>query len=300
MRIKHFLTAALLFFLTGPALAQTIGVNGHDGGSPSYDNSEETFRLLDEYNLRLYRFDVGNSPENIQKLAAFLALAKKYNITLRPMLYVESDPEKNAYEMAKAFAADIKIWELGNELNLKGVAAFDENIDKMIAARKGIMRAAAETKTKLETSIGVATSLDGPGLNAKKTSYPFIDRAIQKGLEFDYITFHYYVNSYDRKDGWIKTWLEPLRQYNKKVFLNETNCAQVYNGDDGNSQACADALESLLAEIKLNYADLVTEINIYELYDEPHLSGPEGHFGLMFDPARPKRTLDVVKKYTNP
>jgi len=296
--MKYFLIL-LALCLPAPAFAQSIGVNGHDGGSPVYENTEETFRLLDSYNIRLYRFDIGHSPESIQKLAAGLALAKKYNITLRPMLYVDTNPEQGAYEMAKAFAADIKIWELGNELNLKGVAAFDENIDKMIAARKGVMRAAAETGMKLETSLGVATSLDGPGLNKEKTSYPFIDRAIQKGLEFDYITFHYYVNSYDRKDGWIKTWLEPLRQYNKKVFLNETNCAQIYNGDDGNSQECADALESLLAEIKLNYADMVTEINIYELYDEP-IEGPEGHFGLMFDPTRPKRTMDVVRKYTNP
>lgn len=302
MKTVGFLCLAYLTF-SHNAHALTVGVNGHDMWSPVYQDTsktEATFQLLNSKNLRSYRVDVDNSAAGQDALTRLVALGKKYNITIRPMLYVDSGSANNAYVMAKKFAADIKIWELGNELNLRGAANFDGNINLMIQARNGIMRAAAETGYPLKTSINVTAALDGNvGLNSARNSYPFIDRAIAMGLQFDYITYHFYINPGDRAGGWIRTYLEPLKKYGKTVFLNETNCALIYHGDDGNSQACADLMEDLFQEIKLNYASLVPEVNMYELYDQTQIQGPEGHFGIMFNYTAAKKTLAVASKYSD-
>lgn len=278
------------------------GVNAHNawtGPMLMYQEKEEeaVFKLLDKNNLRSYRVDIEASARGKSTLTRLVALGKKYNVAIRPMLYVNSSSEVQAYDMAKMFGKDIKIWELGNELNLKGVPYYAQHIGMMINARKGIMKAAAETGQKLQTSINVTASLNDLGLNNSFTTYPFLDKAISMGLEFDYITFHYYPSANDRKTGWMKRYFDPLKKYKKKVLLNETHCAQIYQGDDGNSAACAQTFDDIISEVKLNYSDMVIEINAYELLDNKGIVGPEGKFGLMFDLNKPKKSFDVLVRH---
>jgi|GEM_PF-4730864 len=39
-------------------------------------------------------------------------------------------------------------------------------------------------------------------------------------------------------------------------FLNEANRPDIYEGDDGNSNSCADSVRSLLTEVKAKYSDV--------------------------------------------
>jgi hypothetical protein len=88
------------------------------------------------------------------------------------------------------------------------------------------------------------------------------------------------------------------RKYGTKVYVNELNCAEVYTGTtDGGRPgdgACYDSVAELLQTLRGDYADVVAEINLYELLDQPDQQGAEAHFGLMYDLRRPKPTLDLL------
>ncbi|WP_158973982.1 cellulase family glycosylhydrolase, partial [Pseudomonas sp. BAV 4579] len=91
-----------------------LGVVGHDN-SAAYPPAEMEARLqlLAARNLRTYRsgeYLVTNLPE----LDRLVSLARKYNITLRPVI-THKLTQAQAYTLAKRYAKDIKIWEIGNE-----------------------------------------------------------------------------------------------------------------------------------------------------------------------------------------
>ncbi len=44
---------------------------------------------------------------------------------------------------------------------------------------------------------------------------------------------------------------------------------------------------------------MIAEINLYELLDQTDLQGVEGHFGLMYDLARPKPTLQLLTDFAD-
>jgi hypothetical protein len=88
-------------------------------------------------------------------------------------------------------------------------------------------------------------------------------------------------------------------KYNTKVFLNETNCGEIYDGNTNGGapgdQGCYDSLNQLLTELNADYSDIVQEVNVYQLLDEPtDASGIESHFGLMYTLNNAKPTLDLV------
>ncbi len=296
------LAVTALCTVATPAQARDMlyGVNGHDNWrTPFYlpEQAEAVFKMLDKKNLRVYRVDVENTPRGHETLDRLVKLGRKYNVLIRPMLYVDHEPENSAYVLAKKYAADINVWELGNELNLRGPNTHFDGIEKMKAARAGVDRASRETGVKLHTTLNVTAGGYDYGLDRTLTTYTFVDRAIAAGLEFDFISYHYYPRVVDKGMGWLNIYLDPLRKYGKPVFLNETNCGEIYDGDDGNSAQCLAAAESIITEVETNYSDMVKEINMYQLFDNKDIKGPEGHFGLMYDINNPKMTLDMLAKH---
>lgn len=277
-----------------------IGINGHAGwthGTYVDVGPERIIRTLADANIRSYRVDVANNARSIAALDALLPHAKAKGVMIRPMLYVHlSDPENDAYTMAKRYGRDLRLWELGNELNLKGEANFADNIERMKKARRGIERAAAELGVPLKTTLNVAAVAGMPGLDMENKTYPFVDQAIQAGLKFDYISFHVYTKLADATNGWNARYLDPLHKYGKPVLLNEFNCQNIYIGDDGNSEVCAATVDSVIQQVKSTYSDLIVEVNAYELYDNHAAEGVEEHFGFWFDKDTPKKNWAVLTK----
>jgi len=299
---------ALAFFAAEPAAAHAsalaIGTGGHDAWqTPTWEayDAATAFSMMNLANMRTYRVDVSNSPQGFAALTKLVALGQTYNITIRPMLNVDSGLASDAYTIAKAFAASIPVWELGNELNLRGVSQFTNSINLMIAARAGIMQAAAETGVPLQTVINVTSGWGSPALDPVNATYPFIDQAISMGLAFDYISYHYYPGAIDSAGGWMKAYLDPLRKYGRPVFLNEANCAQIYSGDNGDSAACTLVMAQLLDVVQQEYSDLITEFDSYEIIDDPSIGGVEGHFGITFTLSQPKHNwkleVSAAKNY---
>jgi hypothetical protein len=89
--------------------------------------------------------------------------------------------------------------------------------------------------------------------------------------------------------------------YKTPVFFNELNCAEIYTGNTTGGaegdRGCYDSLAQLLRNVRDNYADVVSEVNVYELLDQTSIQGAEGHFGLMYDLTRPKPTLDLLTRF---
>jgi lysophospholipase L1-like esterase len=284
----------------------TMGVVGHDGISTyPLTATESIMKVLDANNLRSYRSG-GDLLNNLPQFDAFLAMAKKYNITIRPVIYPTT--QAKAYAIAKRYANDIKIWEVGNELD--GAEDQAGAIASMVETYKGIKQASDELKAGLKTTINVmACNNDYVGGRCDGQaggSLYFIDAAKAAGFNFDYISFHYYP-FYGDTGYWMDKYLGQMRmqatKYKTKVFYNEVNCAEIYQGNTTGGYAgdkgCYDSLKNILTVLNRDYKDIVAEINVYELLDEPaHPVTHEKHFGLMYDLNTPKEFFKVVTSFS--
>lgn len=292
-----------------PVAGIIYGVNGHDNVQTTYplSQTEARFKILDARNLRSYRFDLVPGSTTLNTL---IPLAKKYNITLRPMLYPTS--QTAAYNFVKQYANDIKIWEIGNEQDFSKAGA-QERINAMVATYKGIKQVSDELGAGLKTTINIMAcnsddlSADARCPGDKNGAMWFIDQAKASGFNFDYISFHWYPFFGD-KGYWMNLYLGQMRavatKYKTKIMYNEMNCGDVYQGstDGGKAgdKACYDSVKQLFDVIRADYSDIVAEINMYEMLDEPdHPVVHERHFGMMYNLTSPKPILDLVTEYAN-
>lgn len=277
------------------------GVNGHTLRQYYPVSQVATiFQLLHDNGLKTYRFDVPATATDV--LDAMVPLAKQYGVVLRPMLYPTS---KNvAYNLAKRYGADIPIWEIGNEVDLQPELV-DSQLPEMVQTAQGIQQAATETGLSIKTSINF-TNCNSDDLGGRCGGDPngdlwFLDKAWNAGFKFDYITYHWYPYFGD-KGYWYNMYFGQIRaaatKYKTHVFFNEVNCGDVYHGtfDGGHpgDGACYDSMKQLFAEIQANYADIIDEVDMYELIDQPNNPGVEAHFGLRYDLANPKPLFDLL------
>ena len=136
--------------------AITFGLNGHDGRAYyPLAEIEKRMQWMQQNHLTLWRTDVGVTSFDI--LDKLIPLAKKYNVTVRPMLYPGSQAQ--TYEIAKRYKDDIKIWEIGNEQDAPRDGAQDR-INAMMQSVKGVDQAEAELHAGLKTSINIMSCND--------------------------------------------------------------------------------------------------------------------------------------------
>lgn len=133
----------------------------------------------------------------------------------------------------------------------------------------------------------------------------FLDLAKKTGFNFDYISFHYY-HKFSERGYWFDKYFGQMRamaaKYKTKIFYNELNCAEIYSGNtDGGypgDRGCYDAVDYLMEQVTTKYNDIIAEINVYEMLNEPyHSVVHERNFGLMYDLNRPKRLFDLYTEY---
>lgn len=289
-----------------------IGVNGHDGmsGFPIYgfDSSESRFQAMQAASIKGYRAG-GDFFYDLATMDKFVAMAKKYGVTLRPNI-PHNLSQTQAYTMAKRYANDIKMWEIGNELD-GDVGNEAANYKLMLAVYKGIKQAAAETGVDIKTMVNVmACNDDGPGRCYKNPlgSMYFLDGAKAAGINFDFISFHYYPHYDDHisQNGyWVKKYLGQMRamatKYQTKIYYNEMNCGEIYNGAiDGQAgdKGCYDSINLMLQTLNREYKDIVAAVDMYELIENTqHPVVHERHFGLMYNTSNPKNIFQLVKDF---
>lgn len=212
-----------------------FGVNGHDD-RPGYPQSqaEAVFRLLDQRNLRSHRFDV--DPRNVAVLDRLVALSRQYRIALRPMLYPMS--RETGYQLARRYAADIKLWEIGNEQGDSHDGA-QARIDAMTAMYRGMQQARTNS---------------APAWNSTSSSPPATATTIRR------------TRAAAAMDLYLGQMRGAVQKYRGKVLFNEVDCAEVYAGNTDGGQAgdgaCYDSVAQIVRTLQTDYADVVAEINL--------------------------------------
>ena len=283
-----------------------LGVNGHEGRELTYPKAEMEARikLLADNNLKSYRTDVGTGYlDNTTEMNRLIGLCQKYGVILRPMIYPTT--EANAYRYAKLYGDRVKVWEIGNEINLQGKTAAANVIPNMVATYKGMKRASDELGLNLKFTINV-TACNSHHTGAAcygdvRGEIWFLEQAKAAGFNFDYVSFHYYAyigelgSWYDLYFGQI---VAISKMYGAKVFFNEMNAGEIYKaGTTGNEVSTANSLRQFLNEAQ-KYKDYIQEINVYEFLDEPNMEGQEAHFGIRTNLATKKPLWDVVTEFS--
>lgn len=282
-----------------------MGMNGHEGRELTYPAAgmEARIKLLAANNLRHYRTDVGTGYlDNTAEMNRLINLCVANGVTLRPMIYPCT--EAQAYAYAKAYGDRVKVWEIGNEVDLKGPTNAPAIVDQMAATYRGMKRASDELGLGLKFTANVTATNTRDKNNAAygdaNGATWFLDLCVSKGFKFDYISFHYYPHAYDSQSDWFDFYMVQVVAYakrtNAKVFVNEFNAGEIKDGVYGDAQANVDSLRASLTKLN-TYKDVIAEITLYELLDEPNQEGTEAHFGLRTNLAVPKAAWNVVTEF---
>ncbi len=275
-----------------------FGVNGHDGRA-TYPLSgiEARMQWMQQNRLVNWRTDVGTTSTDI--LDKLVPLAKKYGVTVRPMLYPGT--QAATYALVKRYAADIKVWEIGNEQDAPKAGAQDR-INAMMQSVRGVEQAEAELRAGLKTSINIMSCNNEAGSGSHCEGDPngavwFLDMAKASGWNFSYVTFHYYPRAHD-VGHWMDKYLGQMRhaatKFGVPIFFNETNCGEIYDGNTDGGGTCPTSLQQVLDEVTGKYADVVQEV----AFGFRHRLIDPGTSGEMNDPlnfANPEQVSDDIR-----
>ncbi|ALH46275.1 hypothetical protein POR1_70 [Pseudomonas phage POR1] len=281
------------------------GVNGHEGRSTyPAETMEARIKLLAANNLRHYRNDFDPAKlDNTAWMNKLIDLCVSNGVDLQPMIYPTTDA--NAYKYAKAYGNRVKVWEIGNEINLLGKTEAAKRIPAMVETYKAMKRASDEMGYGLKFAVNLASCNTA---NANGTCYNdplgdswFLDQVRAAGLLFDIVTFHHYARK-GEVGYWTNMYLGEMvglsKKYGSKIRLNEMNAAEIYDGKNGTEQECADSLEQYFSILNSDaYRPYVEQITVYELVDEPNMTGVERFFGIRQDLNTPKPVWHTVVKY---
>jgi hypothetical protein len=277
-----------------------FGANGHEGRATyPLSSTEARMQWMQQNHLTVYRTDVGTSNTDI--LDHLVPLAKKYGVVVRPMLYPGT--QQATYTLAKRYAADIKIWEIGNEQDQPRQGAQDR-INAMMQSVRGVEQAEAELHAGLKTSINIMScnndAADSPCAGDPSGDGWFLDMAKASGWNFAYVTFHYYPRLHD-PGYWMDKYFGQMRQaaqkHNVPIFYNETNCGEIYDGVTNGAGNCNTAWTQALNEVVAKYADIVQEVYAYEMLDQPDMAGVERYFGVCYTLANCKPTATTLAQF---
>jgi hypothetical protein len=296
------LVSVLMLGLTArPANADLIwGINGHPLNSYPGVTFDEQLDHIAKLGLKMYRVDVGDL-KLMPRLANLIAKAKTRGITILPVLtppgsFKKSEPAElynRAYEFAAAYVGrfkdDIRIWELGNELenyaiiqpceqqddgkqyNCKwGPAGGARKLDyygprwkKVSAVLRGLSDATISVDPTIKKAIGTA----GWGHTGA------FARMQDDGIQWDITVWHMY--SYN--NDWA---FKQLVKYNRPIWITEFN--NPYGSQKGLEKQ-SDGLTQIIAYLRnIRKKYNIEAAHIYELLDERYWAPSfEAHMGLI-------------------
>lgn len=325
MGIRLVCALALLAGMTGSSRADLAwGVNGHPFTAYPGIPMEEQVGFLADLGAVSYRVNVSYM-SHADGLATLVKLAKQHGISVLPVLTpgaldLEGMSAKSLYgasfefaaQMARRFHRDIKVFELGNEMENFAIIQPCEIRDdgrqypcewgpaggtqpedyygprwkKVSAVLKGLSDGISSVDPSLKRAIGTA----GWGhVGAFK-------RMKYDGIEWEISVWHVY--------GEDPEWaLGILAGYEKPIWITEmNNPLGSYHSEDIQAEELGDMMEKI-RELAEQYR--VEAVQIYELFDEPYWEGFEASMGLVrlaptpdggWTVGEPKPVYDVVKR----
>lgn len=276
-----------------------FGVNGHPLVSGSYIDIplKQQIMLLKSIGLKTYRVNINPTHKNkFQRMSQLISLARGEsirilpNVILPPKEYSDEGAafdEANAatYQLVKETGDGISVWELGNEYDLyclkkgtNGSVPADYNPARYAIVRgllRGMLAGLREANPSAESII--ETSQHNPA----SVDIGFLEKLLHDGVRFDITGYHYYSRS-----GRVPTdssgtdSLQVLHDlFHKPIWITEFDEAALSPelGPSSDPEVQGRALRTAMTEIIAD-ADRfdVVGADIYELLNEPQLSGPSG------------------------
>ena len=321
--------AGLLLVLSGPAFANTIwGANGHPFTAYAGISADDQLDALRRVGLTDYRVNIA-STDSIPRLAELVSKARSRGIRILPVVTPPLDLDKEtaddiyrksydlAFALVSRFKDDIRVWELGNELENYAIIQPCEMMDngqqyncawgpaggvgkneyfgprwrKVSAELRGLSDATVAVDPTIRKAIGTA----GWG------HFGAFNRMRDDGVRWDITVWHYYQGDPGES-------LKMLQQFDRPIWVTEFNAS---GGSTKGEQAQADGLRQMMTYLK-SYGDKyrVEAAFIYELLDEPYWEpSSEARMGLYtlkshtdgeWAIGRPKKAAEAVASFLSP
>jgi hypothetical protein len=318
---KYFIATTLLLLLlfiinnrqTGPAEEEyqndnksgfILGVNGHPLGQQSYLDIpvSRQLDLIKEAGISWYRIDLGGS---LSRFPDLIKAAKKKNIILLPIILPpldinkEKEPEKirkaaydYTFKLVNLYKADIKTWEMHNELENFAILKKGEQSLKDRIFQLGAPDGDSSGHYQEERYQKAKAMLDGISrgvhdadpkarriINSGWLHYGFIENLVNDGVAFEIIGWHWYsdMGNISRVKGYFNL-VEKLKTFKKEIWITEGN--RIGGSSDGKEAEQAEYLAKIHKQMISLYPDIKAYF-IYELLDEPYFAQGEANFGLV-------------------
>ena len=276
------------------------GVNGHPFTAYPDIGIDEQIEQMRRLGLTSYRVNM-SSLDHAPRLRELIRQAKKHDIEILPVLTPPLALEKldggTLYQRARAFAVyfvsrfkdDIRVWELGNELENFAIIQPCEmqddgvqyNCDWGPGSGVGPMEYYGPRWRKVSAVLrGLSdgtVSVDPALVKAMGTAgwghVGAFHRMREDGIEWDISVWHYYGDD-------LEWGLERLQEFGKPIWLTEFNHPK--GSQKGEKEQAAGLAEIMKQIERLRGKYRVEAAHIYELLDEPYWAPDfEAYMGLI-------------------
>ena len=265
----------------------TWGVNAHNRPWNQLSTAQE-LDLAKTIGLTSLRVDIYDaSPDWINWLSSLVSEASSKGISIMPVIVPNQSvcrDEATAYAWgqqvgsALATAFPHLTWEAGNELDEFAIKSgtTGQSASDYDEGRYGIAMGAIKG---LEDGIHQADPTAHVAVGITGIHYAFLQRLVRDGVSWDITGETYYIGHGDTQipeelDGVFSQ----LAQFNRPILVTEFN---QFEGSLLSPTEEANTLVSMMSTMKNLAAKYnITGAYIYELVDEPPLTGGEAHYGL--------------------
>jgi hypothetical protein len=276
------------------------GVNGHPiRAAYGTLSMAQQLDLMKDIGISSYRVDV-YILDQMDTLDQLVSQALPRGIEILPMLQPElGSDEESSYDIglgfgkafAERFRSSIRFWELGNEWeNWVGVWLDGSRPSRYNTKRYNIVR--GMIRGLLDGIHAGDPNSKGIVGNAGWCHYGFQQRLLDDGVNFDITGVHWYSDqgSLLKAGCGNRNILAILARWGKPIWLTEFNTREETEQDEW-----LVATMSEVQSVKATYR--VERMHIYQLLDEPHLSGHEATYGLAKADGTPKPAFHAVRKF---
>jgi hypothetical protein len=275
------------------------GINGHpaQGGSYARNLAEKQLGDVSAVGLKSYRVDVYDaSPTFITGLRHYVEVGRTYGVKILPVLIPdflsyadEAAAEAGGFMLGKtyasAFAADVQVWGIGNEYegyvgsavpnsDAEGSNLAQYNQVKYALARGSLRGMLNGIHAGNPRSKGIVNTAGG-------CRYGFLTALWDDGVRWDITGEHWYsgagnILELHCKAGAMNKLAFLKDTFGKPIWITEFNWNQ-----NSNKASMAGWLTTTMRQWSVVSSRYGLEAAfIYELYDQPELSGMEAGFGI--------------------